>query len=213
MGMKISGGATENGIVVGNAYDKYGARNPLVKWIMQGFESALSELVDRASPLTVHEIGCGEGYWVLRWHEQGLKVRGCDFSTQVIGLARENAVARGLPPELFEARSIYDLEAGRDDADLVVCCEVLEHLERPDAALRALQRVVGRYLIVSVPREPLWRVLNLVRGHYLADWGNTPGHIQHWTRRAFVRLVSAYFEVIEVKTPLPWTMLLCRPYR
>lgn len=211
MSVKISGGTKENGIVVGNAYDKYGSRNPIVKWMMEGFESALSELVDKASPTAIHEIGCGEGYWVLRWAEQGMAARGCDFSTHVIELARENAAGRGLSPSLFEARSIYDLEAGCDSADLVVCCEVLEHLEHPEVGLQALQRVVGRHLIVSVPKEPLWCALNLVRGKYIADWGNTPGHIQHWSKSSFIRMVSKYFEVVEVKSPLPWTMLLCRP--
>jgi 2-polyprenyl-3-methyl-5-hydroxy-6-metoxy-1,4-benzoquinol methylase len=211
MNVKISGGAAENGIVVGNTYDKYGSRNPLVKWIMGGFEAALAGLVAQAAPATIHEIGCGEGYWVLRWNEQGLHARGCDFSPRVIELARENAAARGLSPALFEARSIHDLEAGRDSADLVVCCEVLEHLEHPEAALQALQRVVNRHLIVSVPREPLWRMLNLARGKYIADRGNTPGHLQHWSRREFVRMVSKYFEVAETRSPLPWTMLLCRP--
>lgn len=209
--MKLAGGTKENGIVVGNTYDKYGSRNPIVKWMMGGFESALSELVDKASPKAIHEVGCGEGYWVLRWTEQGITARGCDFSTHVIELARENAAGRGLSPSLFEARSIYDLEAGRDSADLVVCCEVLEHLEHPEAGLQALQRVVGRNLIVSVPKEPLWCALNLARGKYIADWGNTPGHIQHWSKSSFIRMVSKYFEVVEVKSPLPWTMLLCRP--
>lgn len=88
-----------------------------------------------------------------------------------------------------------------DAADLIVCCEVLEHLERPEEGLRALQRVVGRYLIVSVSREPIWCVLNLARGKYIADFGNTPGHIQHWSKRGFVALVSKYFEVVEVKIP------------
>lgn len=209
--MKLAGGTKENGIVVGNTYDKYGSRNPIVKRMMAGFESALSELVDRASPTAIHEIGCGEGYWVLRWAEQGLVARGCDFSTHVIDLARENAAGRGLSPSLFEARSIYDLEAGRDSADLIVCCEVLEHLEHPEAGLQALQRVVGGHLIVSVPREPLWCALNMVRGKYIAERGNTPGHVQHWSKSGFVRLVSKYFHVVEVKSPLPWTMLLCRP--
>ena len=209
--MKMAGGTKENGIVVGNTYDKYGSRNPIVKWMMGGFESALSELVGKAAPTAVHEIGCGEGYWVLRWTEQGMTARGCDFSAHVIELARENAAGRGLSPLLFETRSIYDLEAGRDSADLVVCCEVLEHLEHPEAGLQALQRVVGRHLIVSVPREPLWCALNLARGKYITDWGNTPGHIQHWSKSSFIRMVSTYFEVVDVKSPLPWTMLLCRP--
>ena len=211
MSVKISGGAKENGIVVGNTYDKYGSRNPIVKWMMKGFESALSDLVVKAAPHAIHEVGCGEGYWVLRWNEQGMAARGCDFSTQVIELARGNAVGRGLSPSLFEPRSIYDLDTGLDSADLVVCCEVLEHLEDPDAGLLALQRVVDRHLIVSVPKEPLWCALNLARGNYIGHWGNTPGHIQHWSKGGFIRLVSKYFDVIEVKSPLPWTMLLCKP--
>ena len=211
MTVKISGGVKENGIVVGNAYDKYGSSNPVVKWMMKGFESALSDLVAKASPHDIHEIGCGEGYWVLNWNELGMAARGCDFSTHVIELARENAVERGLSPSLFEPRSIYDLEAGHDSADLVVCCEVLEHLENPGAGLQALQRVVGKHLIVSVPKEPLWCTLNLARGKYIAHFGNTPGHIQHWSKGGFIKLVSMYFDIIEVKNPLPWTMLLCKP--
>lgn len=211
MSIKITGGAKEDGVVVGNAYDKYGSRNPVVKWMMTWFESALSDFVAKASPQSIHEIGCGEGYWVLRWNEKGMQVRGCDFSKQVIKIARENAAGRGLSPSLFESRSIYDLDAEQDSADLVVCCEVLEHLDNPEAGLKGLQRVVERHLIVSVPQEPLWCALNLARGKYISRWGNSPGHIQHWSKSGFIHLVSKYFEVVEVRSPLPWTMLLCRP--
>lgn len=213
MSIKIAGGAKEGGVVIGNAYDKYGSANPIVKWMMNGFSAALTDFVARASPESIHEIGCGEGYWVLRWNEQGLKARGCDFSKDVIEIARENATNRGLSKSLFEPRSIYDLDPSQDSADLVVCCEVLEHLESPEAGLQALQRVTKRSLIVSVPQEPLWCTLNLARGKYITRWGNTPGHIQHWSKREFVSLVSKYFEVVEIRSPLPWTMLFCRPYR
>lgn len=211
MNIKIAGGAKEDGIVIGNTFDKYGSNNPVVKWMMNGFERALSGLIAQARPASIHEIGCGEGYWVLRWNEQGIAARGCDFSAAVIDIARENSQSRGLPPTLFRPRSIYDLCAGDDSADLVVCCEVLEHLENPEAGLKALQGVVERYLIISVPREPLWCALNLARGKYLSRWGNTPGHLQHWSEKGFIELVSRYFEVVEVRRPLPWTMLLCRP--
>lgn len=212
MSIRISGGAKEDGIVVGNVYDKYSSRNPIVKWMMNGFKSDLSALVARASPQSIHEIGCGEGYWVLRWNEQGLRARGCDISKQVIETARENANGRGLPSSLLKSCSIYDLDAKKDSADLVVCCEVIEHLKNPVAGLQALQRVVERYLIVSVPREPIWSALNLARCKYVSRCGNTPGHIQHWSKSSFIQLVSKYFEVVEVRSPLPWTMLLCRPW-
>jgi SAM-dependent methyltransferase len=207
----IAGGATEDGVVIGNVYDKYGSRNPVVNRLMRGFESALSEFVAASAPQSIHEIGCGEGHWVLRWNETGLRARGCDFSRKIIDMARANAGRRGLPASLFEARSIYDLDPRHDGADLVVCCEVLEHLQHPARALEALGRVVGRHLIVSVPREPVWRALNLARGKYLGRLGNTPGHIQHWSSAGFINLVSEHFDVVAVRNPLPWTMLLCRP--
>ncbi|MCY1264070.1 Ubiquinone biosynthesis O-methyltransferase [compost metagenome] len=209
--MRISGGLKEDGIVVGNAYDKYNSKNPIVRKIMAGFDNSLSELVAKAQPTSIHEVGCGEGFWVMRWREQGLNARGSDFSTQAIDIARANATERNLPSSVFEARSIYDIERGRDSADLVVCCEVMEHLEHPEQGLQALQRIVGRHLILSVPREPIWCALNLARGKYIGDFGNTPGHIQHWSQKGFISLVSRYFDVIEVKSPLPWTMLLCKP--
>ncbi len=213
MSIKIAGGLAENGVVIGNNFDKYGSSNPIVRWMMNGFEVTLSELVAKASPESIHEIGCGEGYWVLRWNQQGLSARGCDFSKNVVEIARENAISQGLAPTLFESRSIYDLDPVQDSADLVVCCEVLEHLENPEAGLQAMQRVTRQHLIISVPQEPLWCGLNLMRGKYIPRWGNTPGHIQHWSRHGFVDLVSKYFEIIETKSPLPWTMLLCRPHR
>jgi 2-polyprenyl-3-methyl-5-hydroxy-6-metoxy-1,4-benzoquinol methylase len=201
---------TENDIVVGNAYDKYGSKNPIVRWMMNGFEQSLSRLITRARPQDIHEVGCGEGYWVMKWMQQGLPTRGSDFSSRVIGLAARNAREQGLPSEIFEQRSIYELEADRDAADLVVCCEVLEHLERPEEGLRALQGIVRNHIILSVPREPLWRMLNVARGKYLPELGNTPGHLQHWSKSSFVQLLEGYFDVLQLESPLPWTMVLCR---
>jgi len=111
----------------------------------------------------------------------------------------------------FITRSIYDLDPQEDRADLVVCCEVLEHLEDPEKALQVLRSISGTRLILSVPLEPVWRMLNMARGKYWNEWGNTPGHIQHWSRQEFIGLVEKYFRVIEVRSPLPWTMVLCHP--
>lgn len=210
MGFNVSRGVEDGGVVVGNAYDKYSSRNPIVRHLMRGFEDALSSFVEQVAPKSIHEIGCGEGYWVLHWAQIGMRVRGCDFSAKVIAIAQENARARGLPDSLFAVRSIYDIEPESDNADLLVCCEVLEHLEDPRSGLAALQRVAKEHIILSVPREPLWCALNMARGKYWSAMGNTPGHLQHWSTRQFVALVAEYFDVLEVRTPLPWTMLLAR---
>ncbi len=207
--MKISEGIEEDGIVVGNAYDKYGSNNPIVKRIMGGFHEALATLVEKSAPQTIHEVGCGEGYWVNEWRKQDIDARGSDFSEKVIAIARENGGEEGVPAEAFSIRSIYEVIPEEDSADLIVCCEVMEHLEDPGMALQALQKVVSKNLIISVPREPIWCALNLMRGKYIASFGNTPGHIQHWSSKSFIALVSNYFEIIEVRQPLPWTVLYC----
>jgi len=208
--MKISGGLKEDGIVVGNTYDKYSSNNPIVRWMMKGFNDSLSELVSQVAPKTIHEIGCGEGHWVMQWNQQGIDARGSDFSSQVIEIACENAISKSIPANSYTQRSIYDVNSEKDSADLIVCCEVLEHLEYPGKALDALQEITEKYVILSVPREPIWCMLNMVRGKYVTKLGNTPGHIQHWSHASFVKLVEQYFDIVEVKTPFPWTMLLGR---
>ena len=113
----------------------------------------------------------------------------------------------------FGTKVFNDLQEFSDSADLIVCCEVLEHLEQPERALRVLKSLARKYVILSVPREPLWSVMNLSRGKYWFDLGNTPGHIQRWSQRSFIKLVSRHFRIEKVLAPIPWTMLHCRPFR
>jgi len=94
--------------------------------------------------------------------------------------------------------------------DLAAAIEVLEHVPDPERTLAEMAHVASRHLLVSVPREPLWRGLNLARGAYVRDLGNTPGHVNHWSKRGFVRAVGRHGEVIEARSPFPWTMLLVR---
>jgi len=199
----------EDGVVAGNAYDKYGTRNPVARALMANFLKTFRSLVARAGGTEVHEVGCGEGQLAIVLRDMGLRVRGSDFSRQVLAEAERNAAAAGVDLPL-KAASLYDLTEGEDAAELIVCCEVLEHLENPDRALDVLAELARPYLVASVPREPLWRVLNLARGKYVTDLGNTPGHLNHWTKRGFVRFLRRRLDVLAVRSPLPWTMVLCR---
>ncbi len=94
--------------------------------------------------------------------------------------------------------------------DLIAAIEVLEHVPDPQHTLAEMARCGQRHLLVSVPREPLWRGLNMVRGAYWSQLGNTPGHLNHWSKRSFVELLSRYGTVAETRSPFPWTMLLVR---
>jgi SAM-dependent methyltransferase len=192
----------------GNVYDKYGTSNPVARRLMAGFLGSFDRLVERTGAREAHEVGCGEGELAIQLARRGLKVRGTDAFPQVLEEARRRAAAAGVAID-FEAIPVEQLEAERDGAELVVCCEVLEHLDDPERALEVLAALARPWLIASVPREPLWRALNLARLSYVRDFGNTPGHLNHWSKGDFVRFLTRRFEVVEVVSPLPWTMVLC----
>ncbi|MCU7933981.1 MAG: class I SAM-dependent methyltransferase [Candidatus Thiodiazotropha sp. (ex Dulcina madagascariensis)] len=202
------GPLVENGIVVGNTTDKYESANPITRFLTGNFCRAVGELAARIAPEDIFEVGCGEGHVTKVLLERTeAKIHAVDISETILDIARGNVNS---PRAAFACKNIYAIDSATEHAGLVVCCEVLEHLDDPQRGLKILADVAKPYAILSVPREPLWRVLNMVRGAYWKDLGNTPGHLQHWSRGEFIRFVSQEFEVMETRSVLPWTVLLAR---
>ena len=197
-------------VPTGNTFDKYGSTNPVVRRLMSAFESTLDHLFTAADPQSVLDVGCGEGILTYRWAERlgDQPVLGIDLPDPK--LEAEWSTRRRANLE-FRAMDVDGLASLPDRAfDLAAAIEVLEHVPDPERTLAEMARVTARHLLVSVPREPLWRILNVARGAYLKDLGNTPGHVNHWSKRTFVRTAGRYGEVTEARSPFPWTMLLVR---
>jgi|CZKU01.1.fsa_nt_gi ubiquinone/menaquinone biosynthesis C-methylase UbiE len=192
------------GNVVGNYYDKYASKNPIERALMRGFLQTVTGFYERMAPVTVLEVGCGEGrlaQHLVTTARRPQRFVACDLEL--------GAVASGLDPIIeLQAASIYELPFPDGTFDLVVCCEVLEHLHEPGRGLAEVARVARRGAIVSTPREPLWRAMNMMRGKYLREFGNTPGHVQHFSGGELERLVSRAFRVAERRSPVPWSVVL-----
>jgi 2-polyprenyl-3-methyl-5-hydroxy-6-metoxy-1,4-benzoquinol methylase len=196
------------GTVTGNTYDKYGSANPVVKRLMAAFESTLDELFEQAAPSSLLDVGCGEGVLTakLAARIEG-PVVGIDLDDPALHAEWERIEAPNCDFRVMKAENLpYD----DGEFDMATAIEVLEHVPDPEHTVAEMARVASRHLLVSVPREPLWRALNMARGAYLRDLGNTPGHVNHWSKRSFVQLLSRHGEVVEARSPFPWTMLLVR---
>lgn len=203
------GADTDTGNIVGNFEDKYSSHNPIARWLVSGFLDAVTELFVLADPRDkqVLEVGCGEGKLathLIRNAPAPARYLATDLSLDTVGA--------GVDPRIeFQPASIYELPFASDSFDLVVCCEVLEHLERPAAGLAELRRVARERVLISTPWEPVWRAMNMARGKYIRDLGNTPGHIQHFTRRDLRELAATHLDILDMRTPLPWTAILGEP--
>jgi 2-polyprenyl-3-methyl-5-hydroxy-6-metoxy-1,4-benzoquinol methylase len=202
-------GAAATDVPTGNTFDKYGSSNPVVRRLMAGFHDALDELWAKAAPESVLDVGCGEGVLTAEWAERlgHGRIVGIDLDDQKL---RAEWAKRERANLEFRAEEATQLSFEDDEFDMATAIEVLEHVPEPEATLAEMARVARRHLLVSVPREPLWRALNMARGAYWRDLGNTPGHVNHWSRRGFASLLSRYGAVEELRSPFPWTMLLVR---
>ena len=202
-------GRAPSPVPTGNTFDKYASQNPVVRRLMAGFERTLDRLFAQADPGSVLDVGCGEGVLTERWASRlgSGRVVGVDLEDPKL---RAEWATRTRGNLEFRTTAGRRLEFATDEFDLVAAIEALEHIPQPELTIAEMARVARRSLLVSVPREPLWRILNVARGAYVRELGNTPGHVNHWSQRAFVRELARHGEVVEARTPFPWTMLLVR---
>jgi SAM-dependent methyltransferase len=208
-GVATPGSTGAETVPTGNTFDKYGSTNPVVRRLMAGFHRTLDELWEQAAPSSVLDVGCGEGVLTHEWAQrlgEG-RIVGIDLDDAKLRAEWDKRQRPNLEYRCAEATRLSFVDG---EFDMASAIEVLEHVPDPEATVAEMARVASRHLLVSVPREPLWRGLNMARGAYWGSLGNTPGHVNHWSKRSFVKLLSRHGEVVDARSPFPWTMLLVR---
>ncbi|HVF69441.1 MAG TPA: class I SAM-dependent methyltransferase [Xanthomonadales bacterium] len=177
----------------------------LQRFLIDNFNKVLLDEIKKLNPESILDAGCGEGFTLHRLKEAGIgkKLEGFDSLDKAVKIGKK------LHPKLnIRQGDIYKIDSMAKSYDVVICSEVLEHLERPEDALCELIRVSKRYVILSVPQEPLFMMGNLLRGKNIKRFGNDIEHINHWTNKGFVKFAEKYLKVKQNITPMPWTLLI-----
>lgn len=184
---------------------KYEDENFISRYLVNKYFSSVQKLLEKIKDInSAHEIGCGEGRSTIRLNKMTPNLTASEYVDKLVLTAKENNPSLNIFQE-----SVYQLSYGDSSIDLVFLLEVLEHLDYPDIALKEIKRISSKYLILGVPREPMWRFLNMCRFKYLKDFGNTPGHLNHWSKKSIIKLIEEKFgKVIAVESPIPWTIVL-----
>ncbi|MDO8657821.1 MAG: methyltransferase domain-containing protein [Candidatus Levybacteria bacterium] len=185
---------------------KHTSKNPIQKFLISNFYSSLISLAKPLSPKTVLDAGCGEGFTMNKLTNFGIgkQVEGVEYSKEAITLGKK------LFPDLkFKEGSAYELPYKDNSFDLVVCTEVLEHLDEPTEVLKETIRVSKKNIIISVPNEPFFMLGNFLRGKNLSRLGNDPGHINHWTIMSFLNFLRKNgLKIKTIRLPFPWILIL-----
>jgi ubiquinone/menaquinone biosynthesis C-methylase UbiE len=197
------------GVVIGNHTRKYTARNPAIRLLTERWVANLDRTFGQVSrdrsgppPESALEVGCGEGVIADKLRRRFQEVVALDLPD-----AGLRAWWQRYPGPRYLHADAHHLPFEDDQFDLVVAVEVLEHLHDPVKGLREMTRVSRRHVVFSVPREPIFRGCNLVAGRYVRDLGNTPGHLNHWSKHGFAKFVATAADVREITSPFPWTTI------
>lgn len=146
-------------------------------------DRGLARLEAFVRPARLLDVGCWTGAFVEAAASRGWTAQGIERSAWAVDRAVERGleVARGEIDHLcFESESMRAL----------ALCDVLEHLEDPDAALAALVRLLepGGALYLTVPDAGSL----VARGMGQRWWSVLPMHLQYFTRTSMQVLLARH---------------------
>jgi len=184
-------------------------KNPLMKLILKKFNNDIIESISLINSKSILDIGCGEGFVTIEVAKKiKAKIVGIDKEKDAIKFAISNNKLENME---YSTGDIFKLDYFKDNSfDLVMSLEVLEHLENYEKAIEIMSKLSKKYLLLSVPNEPWFRMANVLRLKYLKRFGNTPGHVNNWTRKEFRALCMKYGKIIKFKTSGVWNIVLLK---
>lgn len=131
---------------------------------------------------SVLDVGCGSGYKLVHMlgeHE----TTGIEIEPVYSWLLKKYSDRRWLR---YEPGSMGQLKA-----DIVICSDVIEHIENPDDLMEFLADIEFKHLIISTPERD--RIFGK------SDYGppENTSHYREWNSAEFKKYVTGFFKIME----------------
>lgn len=185
---------------------KHTSSNPLQRFLIKRLQDAVAHEIIDLKPKSLVSVGCGEGFdlkHILSVYEPK-KTVGVDLSKSALIYAKKQ-----LPKVEFIQADATKLPFKDKEFDLVIALEILEHIPAYGKALDELKRIGKNNIIITVPWEPSFSIVSLLRGKYVKRLGRHPEHVNAWNKKSFAKAIAGHgFKIKKHKIIFPWQMLL-----
>lgn len=153
---------------------------------------AAYELTNKHHYKTIGDVGCGSGYKLLKYFG-ALNTTGFEIQPTL------NFLQTTYPHREWRISDFSTKPAG-SDFDVMICSDVIEHIEDPDQLLSWINQFNFRYLVISTPdRDELIHVWtdNFYGPQSQVGPPVNIAHIREWNFEEFEKYVSQYFNIVK----------------
>ena len=109
----------------------------------KSWKSMAETLLRLMPPLTIADLGSGEGSFALLLSQRAVRVIAVDSSARMIEVGREQAARHGVKNVEYRLGDMEEVPIGAGEVDLVFFSQSLHHALHPERALAEAARILG----------------------------------------------------------------------
>lgn len=132
----------------------------------------------------IADVGCGTGFKLKKYFNKN-DIIGYDITSNVMWLIKK------YPNNLW---IVSDFNSTPAIADLVICADVIEHVNNPDELINFIIKMNPKHVIISTPDR------DQLRDKYDRPYLGPPKnkhHFREWSFSEFDDYISVYFDIIQ----------------
>ena len=173
----------------------------------KSWKSLAEALLRVMPPMTIADLGAGEGAFALLLAQRAKKVIAVDSSARMIDVGREQAARHGIQNIDFRLGDMEELPIGAGEVDLVFFSQSLHHALHPARALEEAWRILspgGRIAVLDLAKHRFEEAREL----YADEWlGFSEAELEAMLEKAGFTEVTASIVDKEPETPQFQTLL------